>query len=102
LLCLGTTLTLSTLDETGALWAPVFLRLWLVMPMVAACKGLASIVFRANLFDLCASLGLGAETTARISRLEGMEGHAKTADIRLERNFSQETFDLRATSWSGG
>jgi hypothetical protein len=55
--------------------------------MVAACKGLASIVFRANLFDLCASLGLGAETTARISRLEGMEGHAKTADIRLERNF---------------
>ncbi|RED18847.1 Sulfopropanediol 3-dehydrogenase [Pontivivens insulae] len=26
-----------------------------------------------------------AEATARISRLEGMEGHARTADIRLER-----------------
>ena len=24
-----------------------------------------------------------AEATARISRLEGMEGHARTADIRL-------------------
>ncbi len=39
-----------------------------------------------------------AEATARISRLEGMEGHAKTADIRLEKYFPQETFDLRATS----
>ncbi|MEQ8658602.1 MAG: histidinol dehydrogenase [Hyphomicrobiales bacterium] len=39
-----------------------------------------------------------AEATARISRLEGMEGHAKTADIRLEKYFPQETFDLRVTS----
>ncbi|MFN3169860.1 MAG: histidinol dehydrogenase [Hyphomicrobiales bacterium] len=39
-----------------------------------------------------------AEATARISRLEGMEGHAKTADIRLEKYFPQEAFDLRATS----
>jgi len=29
-----------------------------------------------------------AETTARISRLEGMEGHARTADIRLEKYFA--------------
>jgi len=37
-----------------------------------------------------------AETTARISRLEGMEGHARTADIRLEKYFPDETFDLTA------
>ena len=38
-----------------------------------------------------------AEATARISRLEGMEGHARTADIRLEKYFPNETFDLSAT-----
>lgn len=37
-----------------------------------------------------------AEATARISRLEGMEGHARTADIRLEKYFPDETFDLTA------
>lgn len=37
-----------------------------------------------------------AETTARISRLEGMEAHARTADIRLEKFFPGETFDLTA------
>ena len=35
-----------------------------------------------------------AEATARISRLEGMEGHARTADIRLKKYFPEETFDL--------
>ncbi|MFT4793320.1 MAG: sulfopropanediol 3-dehydrogenase [Paracoccaceae bacterium] len=35
-----------------------------------------------------------AEATARISRLEGMEGHARTADIRLEKYFPGENFDL--------
>ena len=35
-----------------------------------------------------------AVTTARISRLEGMEGHARTADVRLARFFPGETFDL--------
>jgi sulfopropanediol 3-dehydrogenase len=35
-----------------------------------------------------------AEATARISRLEGMEGHARTADIRLEKYFPGECFDL--------
>ncbi len=35
-----------------------------------------------------------AEATARISRLEGMEGHARTADVRLEKFFPDETFDL--------
>jgi len=36
-----------------------------------------------------------AEATARISRLEGMEGHARTADIRLQKYFPDEEFDLR-------
>lgn len=35
-----------------------------------------------------------AEATARISRLEGMEGHARTADIRLAKYFPTETFQL--------
>jgi sulfopropanediol 3-dehydrogenase len=37
------------------------------------------------------------QVTARISRLEGMEGHAKTADIRLAKWFPDERFDLTAT-----
>ena len=37
---------------------------------------------------------LVAEASARISRLEGMEGHARTADIRLEKYFPNEDFDL--------
>ena len=37
-----------------------------------------------------------AEATARISRLEGMEGHARSADIRLAKFFPNETFDLSA------
>ncbi len=37
-----------------------------------------------------------AEATARISRLEGMEGHARTADIRLAKFFPDEVFDLTA------
>ena len=32
--------------------------------------------------------------TARISRLEGMEGHALTADVRLAKYFPGQTFDL--------
>ena len=35
-----------------------------------------------------------AEATARISRTEGMEGHARTADIRLQKYFPHEKFDL--------
>ncbi|MEP2031266.1 MAG: histidinol dehydrogenase [Paracoccaceae bacterium] len=37
-----------------------------------------------------------AEATARISRLEGMEGHARSADARLHKYFPDETFDLTA------
>lgn len=40
-----------------------------------------------------ASRAVGA-ATARISRLEGMEAHARTADIRLAKYFPGETFDL--------
>lgn len=35
-----------------------------------------------------------AQATARISRLEGMEGHARAADVRLAKYFPDETFDL--------
>ena len=32
--------------------------------------------------------------TARISRSEGMEGHARTGDDRLAKYFPNETFDI--------
>ena len=34
------------------------------------------------------------QVTARISRLEGMEAHARTADERLARYFPKERFEL--------
>lgn len=37
-----------------------------------------------------------AIATARISRLEGMEGHARAADVRLAKYFPDESFDLQA------
>jgi len=36
-----------------------------------------------------------ASVTARMSRSEGMEGHARTADVRLSKYFPDETFDLQ-------
>jgi sulfopropanediol 3-dehydrogenase len=33
------------------------------------------------------------EVTARISRLEGMEAHARTADDRLRKYFPDEVFE---------
>ena len=36
------------------------------------------------------------QTCARISRLEGMEGHARTADVRLAKYFPRDNFDLSA------
>ncbi|PZQ97060.1 MAG: histidinol dehydrogenase [Cereibacter sphaeroides] len=38
-----------------------------------------------------------AIATARISRMEGMEGHARTADVRLEKFYPDEVFDLTPT-----
>lgn len=35
-----------------------------------------------------------AEATARISRLEGMEAHARTADLRLAKYFPDQRFEL--------
>ena len=35
-----------------------------------------------------------AQVAARISRLEGMEGHALTGDVRLAKYFPDETFQL--------
>jgi len=37
-----------------------------------------------------------AAVTARVSRLEGMEGHARTGDIRLAKYFPGRNFDLSA------
>ncbi|MEM1274508.1 MAG: histidinol dehydrogenase [Pseudomonadota bacterium] len=37
-----------------------------------------------------------AEATARIARLEGMEAHARTADVRLRKYFPGQNFDLSA------
>lgn len=36
-----------------------------------------------------------AAVTARISRLEGMEAHARSGDVRLEKYFPNETFSLQ-------
>ncbi|MCY4543045.1 MAG: histidinol dehydrogenase [Rhodobacteraceae bacterium] len=38
-----------------------------------------------------------AASTARISRLEGMEAHARTADIRIAKYFPDEAIDLGAS-----
>ncbi len=38
-----------------------------------------------------------ALATARISRMEGMEGHARTADVRLAKFFPGEAFDVSPT-----
>jgi sulfopropanediol 3-dehydrogenase len=35
-----------------------------------------------------------AQTASRISRLEGMEGHARSSDVRLSKYFPDEIFDL--------
>jgi len=35
-----------------------------------------------------------AAVMARISRLEGMEGHARTGDVRLAKYFPEESFEL--------
>jgi sulfopropanediol 3-dehydrogenase len=43
--------------------------------------------------DACKTI---AQATARISRLEGMEGHARTADLRLRKYFAGHNFDLGA------
>ncbi len=43
-----------------------------------------------------AGAGPVAKATARISRLEGMEGHARTADMRLAKYFPNDVFDLTA------
>jgi len=38
------------------------------------------------------------EATARISRFEGMEGHARSADCRLKKYFPDQDFLLEITS----
>ena len=50
--------------------------------------------------DPVAAKELG-EVTARISRLEGMEGHARQADARLLKYLGKEAFDSLDLSASG-
>ena len=38
-----------------------------------------------------------AQVAARISRLEGMEAHARSGDIRLRKYFPEENFDVSPT-----
>jgi len=42
-----------------------------------------------------ANRGVGV-ASSRISRLEGMEGHALSGDVRLAKYFPDEEFDLKA------
>ncbi len=42
------------------------------------------------------------QVAARISRLEGMEGHARTSDVRLAKYFPHESFDLGRLGGHGG
>ena len=42
------------------------------------------------------------QVAARISRLEGMEGHARTGDVRLHKYFPAEQFDLGTLGGHGG
>jgi sulfopropanediol 3-dehydrogenase len=37
-----------------------------------------------------------AQSCARISRLEGMEAHARTGDVRMAKYFPGSNFDLSA------
>jgi len=39
-----------------------------------------------------------AAVASRISRVEGMEGHARSADIRLRKYYPDEEFDFRSVS----
>jgi sulfopropanediol 3-dehydrogenase len=43
--------------------------------------------------EACKTIG---QATARISRLEGMEAHARTADVRLQKYFAGHNFDMGA------
>ena len=50
--------------------------------------------------DRAASRDVG-QVAARISRLEGMEGHARTGDVRLQKYFPAERFDLGSLQGHG-
>jgi Domain of unknown function (DUF4062) len=71
-------------------------------PQVACLDGVrqagAVIYMKTGAWQRATRQGVGpvVEAKARISRLEGMEGPVRTADIRLKRFFPAETFDLPA------
>ena len=55
-------------------------------------KFIKVVTYQHSTREACRSV---AQVTARISRLEGMEAHAKTGDARLAKYFPDETFELR-------
>ncbi len=56
-------------------------------------KFLKTVTWQRSTRDANRAIG---QSCARISRLEGMEGHARTADVRLAKYFPGENFDLSA------
>jgi sulfopropanediol 3-dehydrogenase len=54
-------------------------------------KFIKTVTYQRLTRDASRSVG---QVAARISRLEGMEGHARTGDVRLAKFFPQERFDL--------
>ena len=76
---IGTNHTLPTKKNarfTGGLWVGKFIK---------------TVTWQRLTRDASRTVG---QVASRISRLEGMEGHARTGDIRLKKYFPQERFDL--------
>lgn len=61
---------------TGGLWVGKFLK---------------TLTFQQMTREASREVG---QVVARVSRVEGMEGHARSADVRLAKYFPEETFDL--------
>ena len=47
--------------------------------------------FDVNIVKYFRTIGV---VSAKVSRMEGMEGHARAADVRLEKYFPGEKFDI--------
>lgn len=58
---------------------------------LSVAKFMKTVTWQRMTRDACREIGA---VTARISRLEGMEAHARTADLRLKKWFAGETFVL--------
>ena len=63
---------------TGGLWVGKFLK---------------TLTFEQMTREASRDIG---QVAARVSRVEGMEGHARSTDVRLEKYFPGQDFDLAA------